>query len=118
MAFAQFHQTDPDATLHVVGTGPDKPLLKRMASELRLTSATRFYGSVSGALHRRAGAASPVVMEAMASGIPSSPRFAGPRNPLPAQSSPASSLWLRSRARTCRALVSSPARVSRPPTAT
>ncbi|WSA06131.1 glycosyltransferase (plasmid) [Streptomyces sp. NBC_00841] len=71
----------PGAQLHVVGTGPDEQLLRRMVSALGLTEQVYFYGSVSGALTAeigvdvllapsRADAASLVLLEAMASGIP------------------------------------------------
>ncbi|WP_435749037.1 glycosyltransferase family 4 protein [Microbacterium sp. PMB16] len=81
LAFAEVHRALPDAVLHIVGTGPDHTLLERITRTLGLESQVRFYGSVSGALHPRAGAdlllapsrgdaASLVLMEAMASGIP------------------------------------------------
>lgn len=81
LAFALVARCRPDATLHVVGTGPDETLLRRMVAELQLESRVEFYGSVSGALSRAAGAdlalvpsrgeaASLVAMEAMASGVP------------------------------------------------
>ncbi|MFI6294689.1 glycosyltransferase family 4 protein [Nonomuraea sp. NPDC050790] len=71
----------PEATLHVVGTGPDETLLRRLVSALGIDERVRFYGSVSGALTSEIGAdvliassrgdaASLVIMEAMAAGIP------------------------------------------------
>lgn len=81
LTFAQLAPAHSAARLHVVGTGPDEVLLKRMTTELGLDARVEFYGSVSGALHpaldvdvalvpSRGEAASLVVMEAMASGIP------------------------------------------------
>ncbi|NUW46037.1 glycosyltransferase family 4 protein [Nonomuraea rhodomycinica] len=71
----------PGAKLHLVGTGPDETLLRRLVSALGIAEHARFYGSVSGALTAEIGAdvllvpsrgdaASLVVLEAMASGIP------------------------------------------------
>ncbi|MFI9560330.1 glycosyltransferase family 4 protein [Nonomuraea endophytica] len=71
----------PGAKLHLVGTGPDEILLRRLVSALGIAEHVRFHGSVSGALTAEIGAdvllassrgdaASLVVLEAMASGIP------------------------------------------------
>lgn len=73
--------THPDATLHIVGAGPDETLLRRIASSLNLGKHVHFYGSVSGALQPNLGAdllfapsrgdaSSLVVLEAMASQVP------------------------------------------------
>jgi glycosyltransferase involved in cell wall biosynthesis len=81
LAFELMLGQSPGAQLHLVGTGPDETLLRRLVSALGITEHVHFYGSVSGALTGEAGAdvllapsrgdaASLVVLEAMASGIP------------------------------------------------
>ncbi|WP_331773628.1 glycosyltransferase family 4 protein (plasmid) [Embleya sp. NBC_00888] len=81
IAFAVILRSLPGAKLHIVGTGPDEHLLRKMVSALDLTEHVDFHGSVSGALtaeigvdvilaSSRADAASLVLLEAMASGIP------------------------------------------------
>ncbi|MEU1707616.1 glycosyltransferase family 4 protein [Streptomyces sp. NPDC005706] len=81
LAFDLIRRSIPDAQLHLVGTGPDEPLVRRMVSALGLCGNVHFYGSVSGALTgqigadvllvpSRADAANLVVLEAMASHIP------------------------------------------------
>lgn len=81
LAFAEISRMLPEAMLHLVGTGPDQLLLERITLALGLNDRVRFYGSISGALHAGAGAdlllgpsrgdaASLVLLEAMASGIP------------------------------------------------
>ncbi|MCZ4300187.1 glycosyltransferase family 4 protein [Microbacterium oxydans] len=81
LAFVEIGRALPDAVLHIVGTGPDHTLLERVTRALGLEDRVRFYGSISGALHPHAGAdlllapsrgdaASLVLLEAMASGIP------------------------------------------------
>ncbi|MEV0408249.1 glycosyltransferase family 4 protein [Actinoallomurus sp. NPDC050550] len=81
LAFELILRSTPDAQLHIIGTGPDESLLRRMVSALGLAGSVHFYGSVSGALTTqlgadvllvpsRADAANLVVLEAMASNIP------------------------------------------------
>ncbi|MER6945269.1 glycosyltransferase family 4 protein [Nonomuraea sp. NPDC000554] len=81
LAFELMLGQRPGAKLHLVGTGPDETLLHRLVAALDIAEHVRFYGSVSGALTAeisadvllapsRGDAASLVILEAMASGIP------------------------------------------------
>lgn len=81
LAFSSIVHREPDARLHLIGTGPEEPLLRRLVGHLGLDDQVRFVGSISGALtselgadvvlaSSRAEAASLVIMEAMASRIP------------------------------------------------
>lgn len=81
LGFHQLLREFPDATLHVIGTGPDETLLRRMVAGLGIIERVFFYESISQALAAdlavdvllapsRADAASLVILEAMAARIP------------------------------------------------
>lgn len=81
IAFSMILDLYPDAHLHIIGTGPEEPLLRKLVSVLDIVDAVTFYGSVPGALSphlnvdlllapSREDAASLVVCEAMACGVP------------------------------------------------